>query len=399
MEQEKRDLNKENAKNSDAEMEAQNQQIVSQQQDVAAGMEDEDESGEGLIEKEEQEDIELVTEESGAEQTSVLSDSEAEKEGGETEVKARPKTKRKKKSGKEPEPQKPVSVIHLVFDEPGGEQIRQSFELDPEITGEIVYIADNYSLGPVADLGEPEGWQARKQWWQSVLGLSEEEQPEVMTADKMKLHHLLQQLEEDDDTVLWIWMGQNERDVAGYFHLISQLMEFQGRIHVLYLNNLPFIDDKGHIFYPRQLAEILPKEFVKASRLARIVTLSEFELDPEEWDKLSRQPGAVRLLEGGKKLTVRENEHYDKIILDQLGGATMKLSRLLSLLVTKAKLGLPEYYVIWRIKALTQSGQILSQGDFDKGGKNVSLKATQGQMFVELNPEDANEQPEDEGGN
>jgi len=303
----------------------------------------------------------------------------------------RPKSKRKRKSNKSHEVQKPVKIIHMVFDQAGGEQIKQSFEIEPANAGEIIYIEDNYSLGPVADLSEAEGWQARKNWWQSVLELPEDTQPEVMRADKMKIHQLFQQLEEDEDTVLWIWMGQNERDVSGYYYIISYLMAFQGRIHVLYLNNLPFIDEKGHIFYPKQLSEIRPKEYVKAARLARVVTLSEFELDPEEWDKLSRSPGSVRLLEGGKKLSVRENDYYDKIILDQLGSATMKLAKLLGLLVTKSRLSLPEYYIIWRIKSLIETGQIISQGDFEKGAKNVSLKATQGQLFVELNPEESEE--------
>ena len=242
-----------------------------------------------------------------------------------------------------------------------------------------------------------EGWQARKRWWQEVLTLEEEAPAEVMNADKMKLHQLIQEFEQEADMAVWIWMGQNARDVAGYYYLISQLMPFQGRIHVLYLNNLPFIDEKGHIFYPSQLSEILPKEFVKASRLARVVTLSEFELDPEEWEKLSALPGNVRLLEGGKKLTVKDNDHYDKILLDQLGQSGMKLSRLLTLLKTKAKLELPEYYLVWRVKSLIESGQVISQGDFDKGYKNVSLKATLGKMFVEMNPDEINEEemPED----
>jgi hypothetical protein len=122
-----------------------------------------------------------------------------------------------------------------------------------------------------------------------------------------------------------------------------------------------------------------------------VVTLSEFELDPEEWEKLSGLPGSVRLLEGGKKLAVKDNDYYDKIILDQLGASTMKLSKLLGLLATKAKLGLPEYYIIWRVQSLIESGQIISQGEFEKGAKNVTLKATQGQMFVELNPEEGEE--------
>jgi len=47
---------------------------------------------------------------------------------------------------------------------------------------------------------------------------------------------------------------------------------------VLYFNNLPFINEKGQIFYPTVLHEILPKEFLKAKKLNRKVTLSEFEV-------------------------------------------------------------------------------------------------------------------------
>jgi hypothetical protein len=66
---------------------------------------------------------------------------------------------------------------------------------------------------------------------------------------------------------------------------MSQLKEYQEPIDVLYLNNLPFINDKGNIFYPTSLSEIQPKEFFKAKKLARPITLSEFEVDPDEWKK------------------------------------------------------------------------------------------------------------------
>ena len=70
----------------------------------------------------------------------------------------------------------------------------------------------------------------------------------------------------------------------------------------------------------------------------------------------------------------------------------MKLSKLLHLLATKARLGLPEYYIIWRVKSLIELGQVISQGDVARGAKNVSLKATQGQMFVELSPDELAEE-------
>ena len=43
---------------------------------------------------------------------------------------------------------------------------------------------------------------------------------------------------------------------------------------------------KGQFFYPNNLFEIQPKEFLKAKKLARPISLSEFETDPDEWKKL-----------------------------------------------------------------------------------------------------------------
>ncbi len=103
--------------------------------------------------------------------------------------------------------------------------------------------------------------------------------------DNKTVAELIERLKAIDEEIVWIWAAQNKHDVSGYYWLISQLKDFQGRIFILYLNNLPFINEKGHIFYPTNIFEIQPKEFLKAKKLARPITLSEFEVDPDEWTK------------------------------------------------------------------------------------------------------------------
>ncbi|MEJ0082643.1 MAG: DUF3658 domain-containing protein [Puia sp.] len=99
--------------------------------------------------------------------------------------------------------------------------------------------------------------------------------------------------------------------MSGYFWLITQLKEFSGRIYLLSLNNLPFINEKGSVFYPLSLAEIPAREFVKAKRLARPVSLAEFETDPDEWLRLASENKNLRLLEGGKKIAQQSDDYYD----------------------------------------------------------------------------------------
>ncbi len=84
-----------------------------------------------------------------------------------------------------------------------------------------------------------------------------------------------------------------------------------GKIFVFYLNNLPFINEKGQLFYPTSLQQIQPKEFLKAKKLKRAINLSEFEVDGDEWKRLVQENNPVRILEGGKKIVAKEAEFFD----------------------------------------------------------------------------------------
>ena len=197
-------------------------------------------------------------------------------------------------------------MIHIVFETANIAVLQQAIELDETIQGTILEIKDDYAVGPLGDIYATEGYQLRRDWWKSLLEFSPYTEQLDLVDDKLTVHHLLKQLDEEPDTEVWIWMAQNAHDVCGYYWLMSQLKDYQGRVQVLYLNNLPFINEKGQIFYPSYLHEIQPKEFLKAKRLARPITLSEFEVDPDEWKKHCQESAMVRFLEGGKKIIGKE---------------------------------------------------------------------------------------------
>ena len=217
-------------------------------------------------------------------------------------------------------------MIHIVFQEADVAVLQKVIELDGSLSGDVRIIKDDYAVGPLADIYETEGYQQRREWWKQLLEISpyNTDQLMEMVDDRLAVHNLKKDLEENPKEELWLWMGQNQHDVCGYYWLISQMKEYQGRVVVLYFNNLPFINEKGQIFYPTTLHEIQPKEFLKAKKLNRKVTLSEFEVDPDEWNKLCNENAMVRILEGGKKLAGKEESFYDK---DILGGLSNEWQR------------------------------------------------------------------------
>jgi hypothetical protein len=273
-------------------------------------------------------------------------------------------------------------MIHLVFNTADIAAIEAAIELDETLAGKVVEIKDDYAVGPLFDIYETEGYQARRDWWQNVLEYSPYTDQLDIVDDKLTAHHLMNALNHDENEVLWIWMGQNAHDVSGYYWLMSQFKEYQGRIQVLYLNNLPFLNEKGQLFYPTYLSQIQPKEFLKAKKLARPITLSEFELDPDEWKKLCLENEGVRFLEGGKKLVSMNIGCYDKEILSLLTKNAQKLPSALNNIMSKIKVKLGDAFIVFRLKALEEAGKLVFVGDWSKGWKDMVVQMPGGATAV-----------------
>ena len=273
-------------------------------------------------------------------------------------------------------------MIHIVFNTADIAALEQAIELDESLSGKIIEIKDDYAVGPLLDVYETDGYQARRDWWKEVLAYSPYEDQLDIVDDKLTVHQLINALTHDENEMIWIWMGQNAHDVSGYYWLMSQFKEYQSRIHVLYLNNLPFLNEKGQLFYPTHLSQIQPKEFLKAKKLARPITLSEFELDPDEWKKLCQENEGVRFLEGGKKLVSMHVGCYDKEILSLLTKNAQKLPSALSNIMAKLKVKLGDAFIVARLKALEESGKIVFVGAWTKGWKDMVVQMPGGSSIV-----------------
>jgi len=268
-------------------------------------------------------------------------------------------------------------MMHVVFNTAYVEVLKKAMELDETLQGDIIEIKDDFSVGPVTDIYETYGYQLRRDWWKKVLEYSPYAHQLDIVDDKLTVYNLCNQLNEDKTLHIWIWMGQNAHDVCGYYWLMSQLSAFQGQVFVLYMNNLPFINEKGGIFYPAYLHEIQPKEFLKAKKLARPITLSEFEVDPDEWKKTGSENGLVRILEGGKKIVSKEVSYYDKDILSVVGVEPQKLLKLLQQFYSKSKLKIADTFFVWRLRELMKEQKLAAKGNWEKCWKDIEVMQMQ----------------------
>ncbi|HSU27669.1 MAG TPA: DUF3658 domain-containing protein [Chitinophagaceae bacterium] len=269
-------------------------------------------------------------------------------------------------------------MVHIVFQQLDLVLLKAAMQLDESLDGEILEIKDEWGVGPLQGIDTEEGWNARVDWWRVLLRESPYGEKLAGSFDDRKtVEELKSLLDKDSRLEAWIWIGQNQHDVTGYYWLMPQLRSYAGRIMIIYLNNLPFINEKGQLFYPWNIHDILPKEAVKAKRLARPITLSEFELDPDEWKKIVEENAMVRILEGGKKITGQAPEFYDTEIMKNIQAEWQKASRVMHNILHRMKIKTGDVYLMWRIRHLVTEGRIEILGDPTKGWKEFDLRLPQ----------------------
>lgn len=266
-------------------------------------------------------------------------------------------------------------MIHIVFNGSEVDLMKEVIAMDNSLDGEVIQIKDDFAVGPLQNIETEEGWQQRVAWWKELLKNSPyENDPIIEFDDRKTVDEIKNRLQTNPDEQVWIWAGQNQHDVCGYYWLISQLKEFQGRIMVIYLNNLPFINEKGHLFYPSWLQEIQPKELLKAKKLSRQVTLSEFEVDPDEWKKICDENATVRMLEGGKKIIGKEETFYDNEVMKNITAEWQKASRVLTNTLHRMKIKTGDVFIMWRMKQLITEGKIEVSGNVNDSWKAFDVR-------------------------
>ncbi|WP_126971439.1 DUF1835 domain-containing protein [Gynurincola endophyticus] len=275
-------------------------------------------------------------------------------------------------------------MIHIVFNEPDVPVLQAAQALDESIQGDIVVVKDDYAVGPLSQLYIGEGITARKEWWKEVVAGTDIENAEEWS-DYQTMANVVGRLRRDENEVVWIWAAQNHHDVSGYFFTLHYMKEFQGRVFILYLNNLPFINEKGLIFYPDWLSQIPPKEFLKAKKLNRPITMSEFEIDPDEWIKICSEEKYIRILEGGKKLAQYDVDYYDEELIKFITKDYQKANRIIQQVFNKTKVKTGDIFLLWRLKEMVRSGKLEAQGEL-KNFKDFDVRLNTGNRPTEETP-------------
>lgn len=262
-------------------------------------------------------------------------------------------------------------IYHIVTGDSAAVPLKDAIILDPSIAGEVVVMKDTLNIGPLQKEEGEKFSDMRSAYWQSVIN---SEKVPIVVDDMERLLEVSLQLSKNEDDVVWVWIAPWPADVSMYHWVLKYLGNYLNRFFVINIAGLPFLDENGKVFFPKSIGEILPKELVKARKLARAVNAAELETDGEEWRRLVRENAGVRTLEGGKRLVSKNDDQYDNQIISFASHQFQKASRIATQTLNRYGLPVSDYFIGWRLRKLVDIGRLQIQGELTKTLKDYEVK-------------------------
>jgi hypothetical protein len=281
-------------------------------------------------------------------------------------------------------------IYHIVVGDLAAAQLQEAVSSEPSMEGTVVVLKDILNVGPLQKEEGTSFSAMRSAFWQEVVP-NEKNPAEV--DDLERLLEVSTQLHNHEDAKAWIWMAPIPADVCSFYWVLHYLGKHKGKLFHVSIEGLPFLNETGKVFFPKSLAEIMPKELVKARRLARPVTPAEVETDSETWNKMVEENTGIRTTEGGKRISSKNETHYDNQLESFCSHQFQKASRVVSQTLSKYNVPTGDLYLGWRLRKMAEEGRILLQGDTAKTLKDFEVKLPGGEPATATTEENAtNEQ-------
>lgn len=262
-------------------------------------------------------------------------------------------------------------IYHIVVGDEAAKPLQEAISTEPSIAGKVVVLRDILHVGPLQKGDGQTFSQLRSEFWQQV---APHEKASVSLQDTEHILEVSAQMHRNPEEQTWFWMAPWPADVAAYYWLIKYLSKYPGRFYIVNLANLPFLNEAGKVYYPKNISEILPKELIKARRLARPVTPSEVEIDGDEWVKMVGSGMGNRIHEGGKKLASKGTDYYDAQLLGFCTNSFQKGAKIINQAMNKSAIPTGDSYLAWRLRELMHAGQLEVKGDLAKSAKDWEVR-------------------------
>ena len=259
-------------------------------------------------------------------------------------------------------------MIHIIVGDMAAANLNKAMGIDENLVGDIVVLKDTLGIGGIVVEEDKTHDEIRTEFWRLINPLAE-----IVCEDEARLQAAITKALAEEEP-LCFWMSPCVSDMCAYYWILTYTKQYPGLLHTINIVGLPFINDKGQLFYPNNFSQILPTEFIKTKRLLKEVTIAEYETEGDEWQNFQMHNTMVRVYDGGKSVKSKDESYFDTLIINAITAELQKGSKIVSEALKKTTQSVSHHFLEWRLRILIESGGYFVQGDLTKGFKDFEVK-------------------------
>ncbi len=260
-------------------------------------------------------------------------------------------------------------MIHIIVGDEAAKNLEAAFELDENLRGEILVLKDTLGIGPISIQEESNHDAVRSEFWR----MTSAHHVQHKAIDRANILQLIEKAIAEEEPICF-WMAPCVSDVCAYFWLLPYFKPYPDMLHTINIIGLPFLNEKGQLFYPKNFSEVIAREFAKTKRLLKKVTPAEYEVEGDEWVKLQADTSWVRIYEGGKKINSKELTYFDGLIKSSLTAEFQKGTKIVNEAMKKCTQTVSNLFFEWRLRQIIEREELPVNGDIEKALKDFEVK-------------------------
>ena len=261
-------------------------------------------------------------------------------------------------------------MIHIIVGNEAAKNLENAFALDENLLGEIVVLRDTLGIGEIESTPEISHDEIRTAFWQKIIPTFDKN-----VEDEKNVLSIIDKALEEEEPVCF-WLSPCVSDVCTYYWLLQYFKPYPKMLHTINIIGLPFLNEKGQLFYPNNFSQIPAKEFLKTKRLLKEITLAEYEVEIDEWKKLMQENAEIRIYEGGKKIISKSENYFDSFIKNSVTNEPQKATKIVSETMKKMTQTVSNTFIEYRLRQLILQNYFDIQGNADGPLKEIELKKT-----------------------
>ncbi|HRP90290.1 MAG TPA: DUF3658 domain-containing protein [Edaphocola sp.] len=244
-------------------------------------------------------------------------------------------------------------TVHIVVGDEAANTLKEAFAIIDNFNDEIWTIKDVFNVGPLRSETLPFS-QLRTEFWRKIT-LNDK----LLVDDLEQLMQLSTRLSNNEVDNICFWMAGIPADICTYYWLLHFLKKHIGKFLIININGLPFLDEEGRLFYPESISQLPGKQVIKAMKLLRPLSPSEWETDGEEWKNLIKdRESEIRIISGVKQIIGKSIDYYDANLLGEITKNNQKINKVVGNAISKFKIKTGDLFLVWRLKELELTGKV-----------------------------------------